>query len=274
MVANLRGTVADSASAGLRRRIAACVTAVALLASTVLLGAGVATAAPAPVSYRFTCGFPVIGGQPMTATVVWPAPATLAVGELSPQARIDAKAVVGHKVTDSLKLVHADTVEGTADVHTVVAAPQGDTDRTVTLTVARTRVPDSGPLTVHATGALPPLVFGEPGAARIVVDRVDLHFTGRGSVPIGSMNGPCELDSGQDGLLARLTVVSSRAGHPSTRNGPASAVGSPSAPPAAAPGTTSDGWNFMATLYTLTALLAMAAAAVGLVWWAMSRRRR
>ncbi|MDF2270783.1 hypothetical protein P2Q00_35945 [Streptomyces coacervatus] len=206
----------------------------------------------------------------MTASVVWPAPAAIGVGQVSPQLKVDATATVGHKVTDSLKLIHAETVEGTADVHAVVAAPGGDITKTVTLTVARTRVPDSGPLTVHAVGVLPPLVFGEPGAASIVVGGIDMHFRSPTATPINSMNGPCDLNSGQDGVLARFTVVSSTTG-PRAEGGPAQAAPSPSvpAPPAAA----SSGWDFTVPLFTLTALLAVIAGVVGLVWWGWTRRR-
>ncbi|MCX4882414.1 DUF6801 domain-containing protein [Streptomyces sp. NBC_00847] len=201
--------VADLASAGSRRRVARYVTAVALLGSAGLVGAGSATAAPAPHSVHYTCGFPYIGDKPMTASVAWPAPPAYVVGRAAPRSALDATATVGGNVSGSLRLIGATTVEGTADVRTVAAAPAGDKPVNVTFEVPRTAVPESGDLTVRASGTLPSLTFGKAGGAKLVFGHIDLHLTPRdanGGKPMGDIDAPCDLNSGQDGQAAAFTI--------------------------------------------------------------------
>ncbi|BBC35362.1 hypothetical protein SGFS_066560 [Streptomyces graminofaciens] len=191
----------------------------ALAGSTGLFGAGSASADPAPRSLRYTCPFPLIGDQPMTASVVWNASDTHVVGKATPRMPIDTTAKVGADVTNTLRVVGARTVEGTADVHAVVAAPEGRIPVKVTLRVPRTAVPESGPLTVPANGTIPSLTFRRPGPAKIVVGAIDLHLTprdGDGDETLaGKVDTSCDLNGGQDGVLASFTVV-----RPPTRPSP------------------------------------------------------
>lgn len=93
----------------------------------------------------------------MTASAVWTAPHTHVVGQATPRSSIDTTSKVSGAVTNSLRWIGASTVEGTADVHAVVSTPAGDIPKTVTLEVPRTAIPESGPLTVPASGILPSL---------------------------------------------------------------------------------------------------------------------
>ncbi|MER6011374.1 DUF6801 domain-containing protein [Streptomyces bluensis] len=264
------------------------VTAVTLAGSGGLLGAGSATADPAPRTLTYTCSFPLIGGQRMTASVVWTAPDTHVVGQATSRSPVSASATVGSDVTRILRFAGAATVEGTADVSAVVAAPQGDIPVDVRLKVPRSKVPGSGPLTVPAKGTLPSLVFSRPGPAKIFVGEIDLHLVPRDTdgdeTRAGTVDAPCDLDSGQDGFLAPFTVERDASGPaaPGTPSGTPSAY--PGAPGAASPDTSpvtspaaseSGGTGFAApprAVAAVAAVVGVGAAVFGAVWW--SRRRR
>ncbi|MGY0492112.1 DUF6801 domain-containing protein [Streptomyces sp. WG-D5] len=187
---------------------------------------GSAAAAPDATSLRYTCPFPVIGDEPMTASVVWDAAHTHVVGRATPRQPIRTSATVGSRVVGSLRFVGAATVEGTARVHAVVEAPEGDLPVTVPLTVARTPVADSGTLTVPASGTLPSFVFRRPGPAKIVVGAIDLRLTPRNAdgdeTLAGKIDTSCALNSGQSGFLASFRVAPASTGP--------TASGKPSAP--------------------------------------------
>ncbi|MFC4606255.1 DUF6801 domain-containing protein [Streptomyces maoxianensis] len=208
------------------------VAAVVLSGSAGFFGAGSATADPAPRTFSYTCAFPLIGDEPMTASVVWTASHTHVVGQATPRSPVNTTATVGENVTGSLRLIGARTVEGTADVHAVVAAPEGDIPKTVTLEVPKTDIPESGPLIVRASGTLPSLTFHETGSAKIVIGDIDLHLTPRDSdgdeTMVGEVNAPCDLNSGQDGVLATFTIRPAATGP--TASGTPTAPGTPNGP--------------------------------------------
>ncbi|MEV0278743.1 DUF6801 domain-containing protein [Streptomyces sp. NPDC050610] len=201
----------------------------ALAGLVTVFGAGFAAAEPTPRSLHYTCPFQVIGDEPMTASVVWNAPHTHVVGRSTPRLPIDTAATVGARVTSALRFVGSATVEGTADVHAVVAAPEGEIPVTVTLKVAKTAVPKSGPLTVPAGGTIPSLVFHRPGPARIVVGAINLHLTPRNAngdrTWAGKVDTSCALDNGQGGILAAFKIVPASPGP--TASGTPSAPGEP-----------------------------------------------
>lgn len=283
--------VTGSPGSGLRRRTAIrvlrVVTAATLVGSGGFLGAGSAVADPAPRTLKYTCSFPLIGGERMTASVVWTAPDTHVVGQATSRSPVRASATVGSNVTRILRFAGAATVEGTADVSAVVAAPQGDIPVDMRLKVPRSEVPGSGPLTVPAIGTLPSLVFSEPGPAKIFVGEIDLHLVPRGTdgdeTRAGKVDAPCDLDSGQDGFLAPFTVERDASG-PAAPAAPGTPSGTPSAHPGA-PGTASPatspaasesgGTGFAApprAVAAVAAVVGVGAAVFGGVWW--SRRRR
>ncbi|MFE6894833.1 DUF6801 domain-containing protein [Streptomyces sp. NPDC057694] len=188
----------------------------ALVVLVTAFGSGSAVADPDPSSLRYTCPFPVIGDEPMTASVVWDASHTHVVGRPTPLQPIRTAATVGSGVVRSLRFVGAATVEGTAEVHAVVAAPEGNLPVTVRLKVARTAVRDSDALTVPASGTLPSFVFHRSGPAKIIVGAIDLHLTPRNAdgdeTLAGKIDTSCDLNSGQSGLLATFKVVPASTG--------------------------------------------------------------
>ncbi|MCD9875163.1 hypothetical protein LJ657_16090 [Streptomyces sp. NR30] len=169
----------------------------------------------------------------MNASVVWPAAHTQVVGRATPRLPVDTKAMGGADVTRALRFIGATTVEGTADVHAVVAAPGvRDIPVTVTLDVPRTAVPDSGPLTVPASGTIPSLTFRQPGPGKITIGAIDLHIVPRdanGDETIAhKVDASCGLSDGQDGVLATFEVV--RPTTDPTASGTADTPGTPGKP--------------------------------------------
>ncbi len=194
-----------------RIRILGMVAAVALVGSVGGFGAGPAAADSAPLMLRYTCSFPLIGSQPMTASIVWNASDTHVVGQATPRLPVNASATIGLTVRQGLNLVGATSVEGTADATAVVVAPQGDISVTEPLNVPVTGVPTSGSLTVRASGTMPSLVFSRPGNAKITVGGLTLHFTPRdgsgGTTVVGEVNAPCTLNPGQNDVLASFQIL-------------------------------------------------------------------
>ncbi|MFJ9585686.1 DUF6801 domain-containing protein [Streptomyces acidicola] len=255
-----------------------------LIGSGGLSGAGSAVADPAQRTLKYTCSFPLIGNEPMTGSVAWTAPDRYVVDQATPRSPISTSATVGPNITRALRFAGADTVEGRADVSAVVAAPQGDIPVEMPLKVPRTDLPESGPLTVPAHGTLPSLVPSRPGRAKVLVGKIDLHLVLRGSdgdeSRAGKIDAPCDLNSGQDGFLASVTIVPDGAS--------AIASGTPSGTPPAysgAPGADSPGTSPAASetggtgfaappraVAAAAAVVGVGAAVLGCVWWVRRRR--
>jgi hypothetical protein len=215
-----------------KTRILRMLAAAALVGSMAVFGAGAAAAAPAPLTLQYTCSFPLIGDQPMTASVVRNASDPRVVGQATPRLPVNASATISSTVRQALALVGATTVEGTADAAAVVVAPQGDISDTVPLNVPVTDVPASGSMTFQASGTLPLPVFGRPGNAKITVGgRLTLHFTPRnasgGLTMLGKVNTSCELDPGQNNVLASFQILSA-GGSPVASGIPTAGTVSPS----------------------------------------------
>ncbi|WP_411089949.1 DUF6801 domain-containing protein [Streptomyces sp. 061-3] len=195
-----------------RGRVLRLFMTVAFVGSIGLFGVGSAAADP---TLRYTCPYPLIGDQPMTASVVWNTPHTHVVGRATPRSPVNTSATVSSTVTQSLRLAGATTVEGTADVTAVVTSPQGDIPILLPLKVPVTDVPDSGSLTVKASGTLPSLVFRRPGAGKVIVGGIALHITPRDAsgdeTALGKVDSSCDLNSGQDGVLASFKIRSAGA---------------------------------------------------------------
>ncbi|WP_372463825.1 DUF6801 domain-containing protein [Streptomyces pinistramenti] len=198
-------------TAGVRGRGLRLFTAVAVVGSVGwLFGAGPAASDANPRTLHYTCSYPLIGDQPMTASVVWNASHTHVVGRPTPRSPISTSATVSSTITQSLRMAGAATVEGTAAVNAVVASPQGEIPISMRLKVPVTKVPGSGSLTVKASGTLPSLVFHRPGAGKAIVGGIAMHILPRdasgGETPLGKVDSSCGLNSGQDGVLASFTI--------------------------------------------------------------------
>ncbi len=221
-------------------RVLRMATAVALVGSMALFGAGAAAAAPAPLTLRYTCSFPLIGDQSVTASVARGTSDTRVVGQATPRPPVNASATISSAVRQALGLAGATTVEGTADAATVVVAPQGDITDTVPLNVPVTGVPASGSMTFQASGTLPSHVFSRPGNAKITVGGLILHLTPRnasgGLTMLRTFDTSCELDPGQNTVLASFEILP--AGESPAASGiPTAGTVSPSAPTSASAST-------------------------------------
>jgi hypothetical protein len=180
---------------------------------------------------------PLFPKQPMTVRLTWNAPKSVAVGRKTPIVPFNAVATMGAAVTQGLDLISAATVEGRADATGVVAVPEGNTKVGVPLTVPRTDVPASGPITVVASGTTPELVFHRPGHATVTVGReFAVHLIPKtadgGSTMVGQVDASCTLDPGQDTVLTSFEITAPRgspAPTPGGRTGPTAAAGRGSA---------------------------------------------
>jgi len=195
----------------------------AVIGSALLVVNGVAIAAPDTVSIEFTCPFPFIGDQIITANISADYPEAVVIGaegvpvELPP-VYIDAIAIVPDQARQGLDFAGATTVTGVAysvnNFHTVV----GDLPHNIDLDIEPTTVPvgETGPFEVPANGYSPVQSFGlsHIGAVTLTVDDLVLDLKNLrtdGSVataPIGVVKVDCELNEGQDNLLSTIQVTS------------------------------------------------------------------
>jgi hypothetical protein len=208
-------------------------------AATVLSGATVARAEPASSAFRYTCTFPVIGGQPIDASLSTDIPTSLPAGANSPAFSIDADASVNSTFTFGLHvLLGISQLEGSIDTEAGISTPQGRTNVPVHLTIPRTVIPSSGAFTIPATGTAPSLSFRTPGSGTVTVGEFTLHLVpedANGNVTSpGKVDVPCTLDSGQSDVVDRFKITSAPLGGPSSS-------ARPSGRPTAAGGSTGGG---------------------------------
>jgi hypothetical protein len=198
-----------------------------------------AAQAATTVTLQYTCSFPVIGDQPMTASMVWNAAATHRVGQSTQDIPVTASATIGAETVAALNLMGVKSVQGTADISGGVVAPQGPIDGAIAMTVGKTAVPQSGSLTLVGNGTLPPAVFTQPGPATLEVNKtftmsITPESASGGQTLLGVMNTTCTLDPGQSGVIANFEIL---AAAPATTS--ASAGSTPAAKPTSSSGNAS-----------------------------------
>lgn len=223
-----------------RRRMATLAATGAVL-GTCSLGMSPAAQATTTTTLQYTCSFPLIGDQPMTASVVWNGTPTHRVDQATPLIPMTVSATISPETVTALNLVGAKSVKGTADAPGEVVAPQGEIDRTIAMTVGKTAVPNSGSLTLVAAGMLPSVVFTQTGSGQVEVGNTfNLSFTPEtasgGQTVLGVVNTTCTLNPGQSGVIATFEVLAAAsaststtpAAKPSTSSGHASGSGTSS----------------------------------------------
>src|SRR5690554_1003815 len=188
----------------------------AMAAAALMSGAGSAMAAPVTTNLQFTCPFPLIGDQPISAEISADIPTSATVGTALPAFAVTAMTLVNEDSRTGLKLVGSETVEGTA-VNTNQIITAGRTvEQTVTLTIPPSPIPsESGPFTVPADGQAPEFMFTDQdiGNAEIRVGGLTLNLVARTAngdiapAPIGEITTNCTLLAGQDNLLQTVAVV-------------------------------------------------------------------
>ncbi|SOB76335.1 Abnormal spindle-like microcephaly-assoc'd, ASPM-SPD-2-Hydin [Marinobacter sp. LV10R510-11A] len=178
-------------------------------------GAGSALASPVSTNLQFTCPFPLIGEQPISAEISADIPTSATVGTPFPSFAVTAMTLVNDDSRVGLKLVGSKTVEGSA-VNTNQIITAGRTvEQIVTLTIPQSPIPEeSGAFTVPANGQAPEFTFTDQdvGNAEIRVGGLTLNLVARTAngdiapAPIGEITTNCTLLAGQDNLLQTVTV--------------------------------------------------------------------
>ncbi|MFI8437370.1 DUF6801 domain-containing protein [Streptomyces sp. NPDC079020] len=179
-----------------------------------VFGAGPAAAEPVSLELRYVCSVPVLPDRSGTVEIDSDVPKSAAVGKPTSKFVIRAAVPVNAADTKGLRRAGIKIIEGTVETKVRVTAPEGDTNLKVPFHVARTKVPESGPFSVRATGVAPSLTFGQPGRAKISVGDLVMRVTASGGMTI-ELDVPCRLDTGQNNTVASLDITG-----PGTTTGP------------------------------------------------------
>ena len=188
----------------------------AIAASVMLGAASVASADPVSLTLEYTCPFPLIGNQPIRATINAELPTSIQAGEPTPAFGIEAVTLVNEDSRLGLKLVGSETIEGKAFSTTNVILPGRVLPLNVELDLPPSHIPnESGAFEVVATGVQPPLLFDndDVGMGRIEVNELVLDLVARtasGQIappPIGEFVANCTLNPGQNNVLQTFEVV-------------------------------------------------------------------
>jgi hypothetical protein len=199
-------------SKSLWRSIAAVTAAVAMTGFGLITGAGSASAA-ASLSLNYTCTFPLIGSQNVTAVINANVPATAVVNQPTATFPLSATVSVPSAATSGLNLVGAKTVAGTASASSTLTNGSTTTNVTVPLTIPTTAVPASGTFPVVASGTAPSETLTHVGTASIKVGNFSTTLTPRnasgGTTALGTFTSNCTLVAGQNTTLATFPVTAS-----------------------------------------------------------------
>jgi len=193
------------------RKLGPAIAAAALMAG----GAGNAAAEQVSTELAFECPFPLIGDQPIRATISADIPSAASVGETIPAFTVDAITVVNDDARTGLKLVQSATLEGVATSFNSVTTPGRTVEQIVTLDIPPTPVPEtSGEFNVPATGTSPEFLVtaDDVGELEIRVGALRLDLiarTANGDIapaPIGEITTDCVQLPDQNNLLQTVTV--------------------------------------------------------------------
>lgn len=270
------------------------IAAIAVVAvAAVVWGAGSANAGE--VTLRYQCSLPPFPAQGMTLRLTWDSPDSVPVGQHTPAVPVSGIATMGAAVTQVLGVIGASTVEGSLDATGVVVSPEGTLHVVLPVTVPRTDVPASGPITVAGRGTTPVFVFHRPGHAMVTADSgFTVHIVPRdasGDLTIaGRLDASCALDPGQDNVLNSFEITAPRTPPPPTTGAPVTRSA------AAAPTTVTTAPETASPSMTATHGVALATGSItrrdrvdprlagggilagtgflGCVWWLKRRRRR
>ena len=193
------------------RKLGPAIAAAALMAG----GAGNASAEQVSTELAFECPFPLIGDQPIRATISADIPSVASVGETIPAFTVDAITVVNDDARTGLKLVQSATLEGVATSFNSVTTPGRTVEQIVTLDIPPTPVPEtSGEFNVPAAGTSPEFLVtaDDVGELEIRVGALRLDLiarTANGDIapaPIGEITTDCVQLPDQNNLLQTVTV--------------------------------------------------------------------
>lgn len=190
------------------------------LTGAVLMTAGQqALAGPVNKTLEFTCPFPLIGDQVISANIQADYPDEIVIADnpvLGPIA-INVITTVPDKARQGLAFVDATTITGTASSINTFRTLVGNIDNTTLLTLERTEIPmdESGPFDVPASGTADAVTFdsSHEGSVSLTVDDLVLNmknYKANGQLapaPVGEFTADCTLIEGQDTTLTTFTVV-------------------------------------------------------------------
>lgn len=177
----------------------------------------------------YTCEFPLIGPQPVDATVSVDLPTSAAVGARIQPENLVIDFTLSENIVTAFRLIGAATVEADAFADVDVAfAGRALTLGVPNLHAAKQDVPDSGPLTSAFTGPMPSFIMEEPGTLDIAAGEefvADVEALDENGQPTGLGNPipvPCTKDPGQDAQLGSIAISGPS---PTSGSGPVSALG-------------------------------------------------
>ncbi|GAB3487927.1 hypothetical protein FB471_4011 [Amycolatopsis cihanbeyliensis] len=204
-----------------RLRTVASVTTVGMVTALAgVLAAGPATAdtaSPLDVVSKeltYTCTFPLVGPQPVTATVSVDLPTSAAVGERIQPTGLAIDFTLSENIVTAFRLIGAATMEadGVADVDVAFGG------RTLTMGVPNLKapkqdIPASGPMSSSMTGPMPSFILYEPGSLEIgagqqfFASATALDENGNDTALGNPIDIPCTQDAGQDAHLGTIEVT-------------------------------------------------------------------
>ncbi len=143
-------------------------------AAIATLGGLAAPAQAASTTLNYSCEYPYIAAQPVTATIDLDFPSTVPSGVLTAPADISAVTVADPTVSLLWDVVGTPTVDSVTTVETNLSAPGLTLPVSIPLSAVGTDAFVS-PFTIDAAGLTPRLTFRKPGKAQISV--TGLNFT-------------------------------------------------------------------------------------------------
>ncbi|OZG70740.1 hypothetical protein BTA51_24450 [Hahella sp. CCB-MM4] len=189
----------------------------AAIAGVVLMTAhGAANADPVSLVLQMQCPFPLIGDQPILATINADYPAEVKVGESLGPITVSTITRVNDTSRQGLSLMQAKTVTGEATSITTISTVNRDIPNEVLLTIEPTAVPEvTGDFDVPAVGDAPAVDFtlADVGTAKLtiddlVLDLVNLKSDGTpANPPIGEFTSDCTVEEGQNNVLHTFEIV-------------------------------------------------------------------
>ncbi len=172
-----------------------------------------ASAEPDTLDLQYTCVFPIIEEQAISVSIQADIPSSVPVGVLTNAFKIDAVATVGESSWNGLAFVGSRALKGQVKARASLTGPNLALNLTVPMDIPLHAMPTSPEsFEVSASGATPPLVFGEQNAGDIRVEVGDLtmalapedmngKFTG-----LGEFEAECTLNPGQNPVLRTIRV--------------------------------------------------------------------
>ncbi len=200
--------VLQAVSARIAKLLAAvCVTALSVLT----VGAVSARAAESSLTLSYTCAFPLIGSQSVSATYGQNLPGSVTQGVPNSPSAVTADITVPAVVTKGLALIGAATVSGSAAADQSVTNGAARFGGPVRYTVPGTPVPASGAFTLHGAGTFPSVTYPNTGTAALMIGSLSLTLTPLNSkgkpTALGTFTAPCTQVPGQNNVLGTFPVL-------------------------------------------------------------------